>query len=166
LFNARNSVSCPLSMVICTILLTTVATIGLSANEHCTELETLVAKVHSGLLKTPSAVADSAIPLMSTEPESCAAAPTLSGATDHYCVWRFEYRTAEAYGVFNNLNRSFQECFGDGARVRSDQKVNHPDFYDLRRFEVDPVHVAVSIKDKSAMQSTYVFVRVHELRPD
>jgi hypothetical protein len=44
--------------------------------------------------------------------------------------------------------------------VSDDQNVNHPDFYDAQLFLLDRAKVAVSVKDKSAQESTFVFVSV------
>ena len=73
----------------------------------------------------------------------------------------FSYRNVEANAAFEALNQSLQSCFGGSAEVAKDQGVNHPDFYEQRRYQLDQVVVTVSIKDKSTLQRTYVFIGVH-----
>jgi len=91
---------------------------------------------------------------------------SLSGAKVYHCAWKFACRTVGAYSTFDAYKQLFQECFGDRAHLSRDKSVNHPDFYDLHQHQLDQVGVTLSIKDKSALQSTYVFVRVHGVIPD
>ena len=53
-------------------------------------------------------------------------------------------------------------CFGAGAVVSSDTGVNHPDTYDLQMFRTVAGTVSVSLKDKGALQQTYVFLRIEK----
>ena len=49
---------------------------------------------------------------------------------------------------------------GQQATLHIDQSVNHPDYYALRRYETAQADVSVSVKDKSALGNTFVFIRV------
>ncbi len=79
----------------------------------------------------------------------------------YYCAWAFPYRAEIAAETFDQLALGIGECVGPHATVHGDQGVNHPDFYDVRRFRTEAADVSVSIKDKVALDATYVFVRVH-----
>lgn len=92
----------------------------------------------------------------------CAARQLLNGKS-YACTWAFRYRDAEAYTTFEELGEELQSCIGDRAVLSDDQKVNHPDFYDSRLFFLGQVKVTVSVKDKSALGSTFVFVSVEPL---
>lgn len=96
---------------------------------------------------------------------------TLAGASDcsvtekmkrssYQCGWEFPLRAQQAYDTFDRFVREVNECIGQSATVHSDQSVNHPDYYALRRYEMAQTDVSVSVKDKSALGSTFVFIRV------
>ncbi|MEM7122980.1 MAG: hypothetical protein AAF563_16995 [Pseudomonadota bacterium] len=79
----------------------------------------------------------------------------------YYCAWAFPYRAELAGETFDRLARDIGDCVGAGATAQSGQSVNHPDTYDVRRFQTEEADVSVAIKDKVAMDATYVFVRIH-----
>lgn len=81
----------------------------------------------------------------------------------YYCTWEFRHRDAVAYTTFEEIRQELQSCIGDRAALSDDQNVNHPDFYDSRIFRLDQAKVAVSVKDKSALGSTFIFVSVKPL---
>ena len=89
----------------------------------------------------------------------CTLAKTLDGAIYH-CGWEFPYRAERAYETFDEFVRGVDDCIGQRAALHSDHSVNHPDFYDLRRFELEQTDVSVSVKDKAALGRTIVFIRV------
>ena len=76
------------------------------------------------------------------------------------CGWEFPYRAQQAYDTFDELVRGVNDCIGRQATLHSDQSVNHPDYYALRRYETEQADVSVSVKDKGALGSTFVFIRV------
>ena len=90
---------------------------------------------------------------------SCHVLTTLEGHAYH-CSWAFSYRTKNAYDTFDALVGEVDTCIGPQATLHEDQSVNHPDFYALRRYEMDQADVSVSVKDKSAQDRTFVFIRV------
>ena len=89
----------------------------------------------------------------------CAVRQLIKGKS-YSCTWEFRHRDANAYAKFEELRQALQSCIGDRATPSDDQNVNHPDFYDSRIFLLDKAKVAVSVKDKSALGSTFVFVFV------
>ncbi len=129
-------------------------------------MNVLVREAHSNFSNWKTESGEAATPVMLPGAEDCATARSLSGEKSYYCAWKFAYRTAGAYGTFDAYDQSLQECFGDRAELSQDQRVSHPDYYDLRQYRLDQVSVTLSIKDKSALQSTYVFVRVRGRQPD
>ena len=61
---------------------------------------------------------------------------------------------------------AFEDLVGavaDCGKVRQPKKaaadVNHPDSFDQKVFDVGAGRVSVSLKDKGALQQTYIFVR-------
>ena len=83
-----------------------------------------------------------------------------SAQPSYHCAWEFPYRAAPAYDTFDDLVDRLDQCIGRQATLHSDRSVNHPDFYALRRFEMEQAQVSVSVKDKAALDRTFVFVRV------
>ena len=89
----------------------------------------------------------------------CAKGQALGGASFTHCGWPFEFRSAEATAAFAALHSTLLACTGVIARSFEDQLVNHPDSYDLRFFDRGNTEIAISIKDKGALQKTYIFLR-------
>jgi hypothetical protein len=85
----------------------------------------------------------------------------LGGVKAYHCAWEFEYRAEVALSTFARFDTELAACFETTSQ--HDQGVNHPDFYDLREYTVDGAVVRVSLKDKGALQLTYVFVAVEGL---
>ncbi|MDH3661393.1 MAG: hypothetical protein OEU92_15425 [Alphaproteobacteria bacterium] len=92
----------------------------------------------------------------------CTVRQLLKGKS-YYCTWEFRHRDAEAYMTYKALGQDLQSCIGDRAVLSDDQNVNHPDFYESRMFLLDQAKVSVSVKDKSALGSTFIFVSVEPL---
>jgi hypothetical protein len=90
----------------------------------------------------------------------CKPVLTQAGVTAQHCAWGFEYRSNESAEFFETLFWAVSQCIGVGTKAEQDQSVSHPDFYDLRVFSTQEGEVGVSIKDKGALQQTYVFLRV------
>lgn len=91
---------------------------------------------------------------------TCRTSLSLSGLKDVNCHWVFPYRSEAAAEAFQTVVVATSACLGDGIVQSTDQRVNHPDAYDLRLFEVKDRVFAVSLKDKGALQQTLVFVRI------
>lgn len=68
-----------------------------------------------------------------------------------------DYRSDAASEAFISLVDQDATC---GKLITAqDQQVSHPDSYDLRQFNVNGTEVSVSLKDKGALNQTYVFFR-------
>jgi hypothetical protein len=92
----------------------------------------------------------------------CQLPMTLKGGIAHHCGWPFAFRTSEARAAFEAMLDSVKECMGEGAEVTTDLGANHPDTYDLKTFHTESGTVRVSLKDKGALQQTYVFLRIEK----
>jgi hypothetical protein len=92
--------------------------------------------------------------------DSCRISMSVSGGSVYHCAWKFPYRDTAAKDTFLSMNQTMRDCFVDGIETIEDQGVNHPDSYEQHKFLVDEIAVSVSIKDKSALQETYVFVGI------
>lgn len=91
---------------------------------------------------------------------SCQTTRNRAGETGFACHWAHDYRSESAASAFRALTQRFDRCFGAESLMPADRKVNHPDSYDLRRYRLNGQVVAVSQKDKAALDRTFVFVRV------
>lgn len=91
---------------------------------------------------------------------TCTTSLALSGETSTHCGWPFDYRAPQASQAFQAVIQAVPNCLGASLQAEDDQDVNHPDFYDLRLFQTAQGEVGVSLKDKGALQQTYVFLRV------
>ena len=77
-----------------------------------------------------------------------------------YCSWTFPYRSDEAAATFEQFADQLEGCFGPEAAPGGGPGVNHPDSYAQRRYTAGPVSISLSLKDKAALDSTFVFVIV------
>lgn len=116
----------------------------------CNELNDLSEHVEAAVFTLPT----------TGESRTCKQSLTLSGDRQIHCSWSFDYRAEAAKHAFDRMIKEVAACLGNDARVTEDQDVNHPDFYDLTRFDTEGRTIAVSLKDKAALQQTYVFLRV------
>lgn len=92
--------------------------------------------------------------------ESCRPSLGLGGTKAINCAWPFDYRAPQARAAFEDTIGAVEACLGTGASAQLDGLVNHPDSYDLRTYVIPQGSVAVSLKDKGALQKTYVFLKV------
>ena len=90
----------------------------------------------------------------------CRTSIQLGGRQQTQCGWPFAYRSDAASEAFERLNDAVSDCLGPETVATRDQSVNHPDFYDLRLYQVGEREIGVSLKDKAGLQETYVFLRV------
>ncbi len=96
----------------------------------------------------------------------CRTILTLDAGTQLHCNWPHPYRADTAQAQFDALIALTTGCLGAGAVQPQDLAVNHPDFYDLRQFSDALGEVAISLKDKGALDQTYVFMRFSPPTPD
>ena len=85
------------------------------------------------------------------------------GSRQATCHWAFPYRSEAARAGLQDVRRIVEACLGPDAALPGDTQVNHPDSYILLRYEGQGVQVALSLKDKGALQQTFLFVRLHAL---
>lgn len=95
----------------------------------------------------------------------CSTSLQLGGGQQVQCGWPFAYRADAASAAFDQLNETVAACLGPDTVASRDQSVNHPDFYDLRLYQIAGMETAVSLKDKAALQQTYVFLRISRASP-
>lgn len=98
--------------------------------------------------------------------ERCFMAQALSGANVFYCAWPFAYRDAAARAALDEADRTLRACLGTAPEPDGDKGVNHPDSYTQYRYRVGAVAASVSLKDKSALRQTYIFVGIHGAAPE
>lgn len=98
-----------------------------------------------------------ALPITTSDVVTCTQSIALGGQSQLHCGWAFAYRDAAAQAAFQAGLQQLDQCF---EQTTPDQDVNHPDFYDLRLFISDDFEIGLSLKDKAALQETYVFLRI------
>lgn len=74
------------------------------------------------------------------------------------CYWEFPRRDALADGLAGKLWTDLQSCL-PGLQLVEDKQVNHPDSYFLRQWKSSTGLFAISVKDKSALNRSFVFLR-------
>jgi len=131
--------------------------------KHCSTLEELVARVPSNfsniVIAKDGKPSEHDVTLVLDGATKCAVIAQ-SKKRSYYCVWEFPHRDQGAYRQFKELDRVVSDCLGQQAEANRDQSVNHPDFYDSRMYEMAHATVTVSVKDKSALANTFVYVWV------
>ena len=136
------------------------------ANSICSDINILIEEAprdFSAIIVEPSRGSGGYGVTFELEGASDCAVRQLLRGKSYYCTWEFRHRDAEAYMTFKALGQELESCIGDRAVLSDDQNVNHPDFYEARMFLLDQAKVSVSVKDKSALGSTFVFVSVEPL---
>lgn len=76
------------------------------------------------------------------------------------CRWEFDFRSRQAVLKFKDTVSSVLSCNEGTHQVQQDKPVNHPDTYSLRIIKTPKASVRISLKDKGALQKTYVFLQV------
>ena len=74
------------------------------------------------------------------------------------CWWEFPYRSGAARETYANLVQDLSACPTLIAATK-DTGVNHPDTYDAVQFDLGVAAWVLSLKDKSALGKSYVFLR-------
>lgn len=143
------------------VLLTASGNAG--ADDLCSQIETLID--HAGaqftaILQEPSNTAgQQEVTLKLADADDCQVSQR-SRRGWYHCAWEFPQRAPAAAARFEGFVDEMTDCLGERARLYEDQSVNHPDSYSLRGFELPQAEVSVSVKDKSALGKTFVFIRV------
>ena len=90
---------------------------------------------------------------------TCSDSLTTDGPTRH-CRFDHTYRAVQAATQFEYLARLIPQCL-PGATLRPKTPgVNHPDTHLERIFDVEGGQITVSLKDKSQLGKTLVFLQV------
>ncbi|MGB3317056.1 MAG: hypothetical protein WBB85_21925 [Albidovulum sp.] len=134
--------------------------------EPCTELTALVDAAGADFPNGGAAPEERETSPLLRDAETCAVTTAISGRREYHCAWVFPYRAVDALAAFDSLNGVIEQCFPKHGPVETDQGVNHPDFYDLRQYPLDRADLSVSLKDKVALQKTYVFLRIRSTDPE
>ena len=98
----------------------------------------------------------------------CAIALMPNGQESSYCYAIFGYRSEKARATLDELKTRLSSCFeplaikGAGAG----ENVNHPDSFDHYQFCNNTNTLSLSLKDKSALAQTLVFLRLDPHAPD
>lgn len=133
------------------------------AQELCAQIDEVIDHAGSrfaSILKEPTdRSGDHEVTLKLADAENCQVTRR-SRQSWYQCAWDFPRRAPAASERFDGLVQAMTLCFGERARLYEDQSVNHPDSYSLRGFELPQAEVSVSIKDKGALEKTFVFLRV------
>lgn len=93
------------------------------------------------------------------EGRNCDLVRSGDGLDQYFCALEFEFRSPAATAVYDDYVAEVRACFG-AKEVPIGPAVNHPDSYHQTVFAVDGRHISVALKDKGALQKTYVFVRL------
>ncbi len=140
------------------------ATLGVAqAQDFCAKVDHLIDQSQSGFSKIaakPKGSAGDRDVTLSLAGASRCSVTMKSKKNWYHCAWEFPHRAEQAYETFEEIAGKLNVCIGERATLHSDRSVNHPDFYASRRFELKQADVSVSVKDKGALGSTFVFVRV------
>ncbi len=83
----------------------------------------------------------------------------LAASTGVSCFWDHPYRDPSAAWLAASLWDELLAC-RDGVRPGPDDRVNHPDSYDLKTLTVGENAYSVSLKDKGEEGRTLVFLRL------
>ena len=76
------------------------------------------------------------------------------------CVWKYPHGDERAHNTFQRLAEEMRNCIGNIAEERTDQSVNHPDFYASYYYQLPGGAASVNLKNKSNLMSTLVSIRI------
>lgn len=100
---------------------------------------------------TPTAFFEAA-----TRHAECTTVTLLDNSQERVCHWAFPLRNPAATKHFNRFLVGIETCFG--APSATDPAVNHPDSFTLHQFETEFGRLALSMKDKSSLSQTLIFL--------
>lgn len=132
----------------------------------CAGLKQVVELARSDFTISANGASTVAVPDNLNGASMCSMAKGMTGANSFHCAWQFPYRDDAALAAFGRFNELLDSCFGKQLQANVDSGVNHPDFFDLREYQIDQVKVSVSLKDKGQLGQTLVFVGVHGAGPN
>ena len=116
-------------------------------------LQAMLASVDAPVALDPSALL--------SQPESCEAFVNPAQSTLR-CVWPYSLGAPEAWSTYQAYVNSARACVGPLFSESESAPVNHPDAYYATYFSFRGTVLAVTLKNKSALQRTLVAVRVED----
>lgn len=93
-------------------------------------------------------------------PEMCTVSRSLDGLQTT-CHWPFRFRSDAALAFSQSLEDVILECGAIG--ISEEKGVDHPDSYGQKQFRMPGYTISVSVKDKTALSQTLVFMSVVDL---
>ncbi|WP_187430332.1 hypothetical protein ROLI_027350 [Roseobacter fucihabitans] len=137
-----------------------------SASEFCENMKVLTAKARSNFETKSTQPAEFMVLKTLPDAKKCTLGRALSGGNTYHCAWNYPFRDDAANMAFEAFNLMMRECFKNRSEKIEDTGVNHPDTYYQIHHILDEVVVSVSLKDKSSLQETYLFVGIQGKRSD
>ncbi|WP_306115879.1 MULTISPECIES: hypothetical protein [unclassified Roseovarius] len=126
---------------------------AMACADICSDLRDLVDHAEGGDFQI------SQIEIAAGTPE-CSVSQDERGGRTTLCFWTFAYRDTAATTAFERLDQDVRRCFSDATILPADSTVNHPDSYQLRRYQRGRLVISVSLKDKAALSQSLVFLRI------
>ncbi len=123
--------------------------------DRCAELRGLVEEAGSDQM-------DLAPVAVYADAQDCSISRDERGGRTYLCHWAFPYRDAAATTAFEALDQEVRQCFNDASIMPDDLAVNHPDSYQLRRYQFGQAVISASLKDKAALCQSLVFLRIDQ----
>lgn len=142
------------------VVMTCTSMAGADDAKLCVGLKHLTEQAYANFVDMNEDKNGSGLRDLPLDPPKCQIIRSLGGANQFHCAWAFQFREIAAKNAYNLLNQHVAECFGNNKAGLLDKQVNHPDTYQQRQHEIGPVKLSISIKDKGALQETYVFMNV------
>ncbi len=80
--------------------------------------------------------------------------------SSYQCTWKYLHGDERAQKTFQRFVKEMRNCIGNIAEERTDQPVNHPDFYASYYYQLPGGEASVTLKNKSKLMSTLVSIRI------
>lgn len=90
----------------------------------------------------------------------CGLSQNQNGSKTYLCHWEYGYRADAAFAKFDALDADIRACLTEATALPSDLSVNHPDSYDLKRYQTGQIVISAALKDKAALAQSLVFLRI------
>ena len=78
----------------------------------------------------------------------------------YQCTWKYPLGDERAQKTFQRFVKEMRNCIGNIAEERTDQPVNHPDFYASYYYQLMGGEASVTLKDKNKLMSTLVSIGI------